>query len=82
MGKYIGFGLFSQAGVAIGLALAASTELGRVGSDAAAAVGHNVIAIITATTFIVQIVGPPFIKYAIVRAGEARAPGHVSGDAS
>jgi hypothetical protein len=73
--------LFSQAGVAIGLALAASHELERFGADAAE-LGHNIIAIITATTFIVQLVGPPFIKYAIVKAGEAKAPAHASGDAS
>ena len=79
--KYTGFGLFSQAGVAIGLALAASHEFERFGG-AAAAIGHDIIAIITATTFVVQIIGPPFIKYAIVKAGEAHAPSRPSGDTS
>jgi NhaP-type Na+/H+ or K+/H+ antiporter len=77
--KYIGFGLFSQAGVAIGLALATSSELARVGTEAARSTGADVIAIITATTFIVQIIGPPFLKHAIVKAGEAKMPTRPSG---
>jgi hypothetical protein len=80
--KYAGFGLFSQAGVAIGLALAASTELAAIGSVEAARTGANIIAIITATTFIVQILGPPFLKYAIFRAGEAKVPGRPPGDSA
>jgi NhaP-type Na+/H+ or K+/H+ antiporter len=79
--KYTGFGLFSQAGVAIGLALASSHELEPFG-PAAAATGHDIIAIITATTFVVQIIGPPFIRHAIIRAGEAKAPVHASGDST
>jgi len=79
--KYTGFGLFSQAGVAIGLALATSTELARLGTETARQTGADVIAIITVTTFLVQIIGPPFIKYAIVRAGEAKMPTRLSGDA-
>jgi hypothetical protein len=70
--KYAGFGLFSQAGVATGLALAANHELARVGTPAALATGADVIAIIMATTFVVQIIGPPCVKYAIFKAGEAK----------
>lgn len=80
--KYAGFGLFSQAGVAIGLALAASTELAGLGSTEATRAGADIIAIITATTFVVQIVGPPFLKHAIFRAGEAKAPGRPRGDSA
>jgi NhaP-type Na+/H+ or K+/H+ antiporter len=79
--KYTGFGLFSQAGVAIGLALASSHELERFGPSAAST-GHDIIAIITVTTFIVQIIGPPFIRHAIIRAGEARVPVHTSGEST
>jgi NhaP-type Na+/H+ or K+/H+ antiporter len=77
--KYTGFGLFSQAGVAIGLALATSSECARIGTATAVQTGADVIAIITATTFVVQIVGPPFLKYAIFRAGEATLPSRTSG---
>ena len=34
------------------------------------ALGNLVISVITATTFIVQIIGPMFVKLAIVRSGE------------
>jgi len=77
--KYLGFGLFSQAGVAIGLAIATSHELARVGTPEALSTGAKVIAIITATTFVVQVIGPPFIKYAIFKAGEGRMPTQSSG---
>ncbi len=68
--KYLGLCLFSQAGVAIGLAILASdrftTEL-----TAGITVGDAVILIVTATTFLVQIIGPPCVKVAIEKAGEA-----------
>jgi len=67
--KYLGFALFSQAGVAVGLALAIAQEFGRAGPEAAA-VGTSVVNVIAATTFLVQIIGPPMVKFAISRAGE------------
>lgn len=67
--KYLGFALFSQAGVAVGLALAIAQEFNRAG-PAAQEVGALVVNIIAATTFLVQIIGPPFVKFAISRAGE------------
>ena len=61
--KYLGFTLFSQAGVAIGLAILASvTFQGEM--------GQAVITVVTVTTFLVQIVGPPSVKFAVKRAGE------------
>lgn len=69
--RYLGMGLFSQAGVAIGLALSIYNELQPLGEEAAH-LGFQAISIITATTFIVQMIGPPFVKKAIVAAGEAR----------
>ena len=65
----IGFGLLSQAGVAIGLAIESAgrfSKLGPAGRD----LGLLVMSVITATTFIVQIIGPIFVKFAITRAGE------------
>ena len=67
--KYLGFALFSQAGVAIGLAISASNELAKAG-PAGVELGAMAINIITATTFVVQLIGPPFVKYAIVKAKE------------
>jgi len=62
--KYLGFCLFSQAGVAIGLAILATHRLPN-------STAQSIILVITATTFLVQIIGPPFVRFAVIRAGEA-----------
>jgi len=67
--KYLGFALFSQAGVAIGLALDIYQHFGQFGS-AGEELGHTIINVIAATTLIVQIIGPLSVKFAISRAGE------------
>ncbi len=67
--KYLGFALFSQAGVAIGLALDIYQHFSQFGS-AGMAMGHTVLNVIAATTLLVQIIGPPSVKFAIARAGE------------
>lgn len=61
--KYLPFCLLSQAGVAIGLSIAA-------GQDFAATIGPTIMLIITATTFVVQLVGPICVKHGITKAGE------------
>ena len=61
--KYLGLCLFSQAGVAIGLAILTSTRF-------PAEIGNAVVLIVTATTFIVQLIGPPCVKIAVAKAGE------------
>lgn len=66
---YLGLALLSQAGVAIGLALNAShrfEDLGPEGADLAVLV----LNVVTATTFVVQLIGPVLVKYAIGKAGE------------
>jgi Kef-type K+ transport system membrane component KefB len=65
----LGFGLLSQAGVAIGLALASANRFSEFGEEGKA-FGSLIINIITSTTFVVQIIGPIFVKVAISRAGE------------
>jgi Kef-type K+ transport system membrane component KefB len=65
----LGLGLLSQAGVAIGLALASAKRFGAYG-DEGQLLGALIINVITATTFVVQIVGPICVKLAISRAGE------------
>lgn len=64
--RLLGFCLFSQAGVAIGLAMLSShTFAGHP------EVGATIVAVVTATTFLTQLIGPPAVRYAIIRAGEA-----------
>ncbi len=65
----LGLGLLSQAGVAIGLALASASRFSVYGEEGQA-LGSLIINVITATTFVVQIVGPICVKWAITRAGE------------
>jgi Kef-type K+ transport system membrane component KefB len=65
----LGLGLLSQAGVAIGLALSSASRFSVYGEEGQA-LGALVINVITATTFVVQIVGPVCVKIAISRAGE------------
>jgi Kef-type K+ transport system membrane component KefB len=71
--KYLGWALFSQAGVAVGLALDIYRRLRGYGPEGFEA-SHMVINVIAATTFVVQIIGPPSVKYAISRAGEIPQP--------
>lgn len=61
--KFLPFCLLSQAGVAIGLSIAA-------GNDFADSIGPEILLIITATTFIVQLIGPVFVKVGVTKAGE------------
>ncbi|WP_028975236.1 cation:proton antiporter [Spirochaeta cellobiosiphila] len=61
--KYLSFCLFSQSGVAIGLSIIA-------GQKFSGSVGSTIITIVTASTFVVQLIGPVFIKYAVIKAGE------------
>jgi Kef-type K+ transport system membrane component KefB len=65
----LGFGLLSQAGVAIGLALASQQRFSALGEEGET-LGNLILNVITATTFVVQIIGPIFVKFAINRAGE------------
>ncbi|MCR4790690.1 MAG: cation:proton antiporter [Treponemataceae bacterium] len=61
--KYMKFTLLSQAGVAIGLSL-------QAGNDFSDTVGNNILLVVTATTFIAELIGPVFVKYGVSKAGE------------
>lgn len=63
--KYIGYGLFSQIGVAIGLAIIVSREFKGTGLDV------KVLTILLATTIITEMIGPISTKQAIIKAKEA-----------
>lgn len=69
--KYIGFGLLSQAGVAVGLSIQAWHEFQSFGPQGYQ-LGLLAINVIAATTFIFQIIGPQLTKFAIYKAGEAQ----------
>jgi Kef-type K+ transport system membrane component KefB len=67
--KYLGMGILSQAGVAIGLALVVKRELTPLGPWGAR-IGAMIITTITATSIIFEIVGPILCKLGLQKAGE------------
>lgn len=62
--RYLPFCLLSQAGVAIGLSIIA-------GQNFKGPIGDTILLVVTATTFVVQIIGPNFVRYAVTKSGEA-----------
>jgi len=72
--KYVGLGILSQAGVAIGLSLIVKHEFtlldARYNAPHALAIGSSVLATITATCIFFEIIGPILTKFALKRAGE------------
>ena len=69
--RYSGMGLFAQGGIAVGLSIMASQHLGGVQFRPGMTLGDMIIFTVTASTLIVQILGPPLVKLAVKRAGEA-----------
>ncbi len=67
--KYLGLGLLSQAGVAIGLAIETSNTFGTLG-PAGAELALLTVNVITGTTFFYQMIGPSLTKLAITKAHE------------
>jgi Kef-type K+ transport system membrane component KefB len=67
--KYLGMGILSQAGVAIGLALIVKQEFAMYG-DPGLEIGSIVITAVTATSILFEILGPITTKIALRRAGE------------
>jgi len=72
--KYIGLGILSQAGVAIGLSLIVKHEFGildaKYNLPHAATIGAVVLTTITATCIFFEIIGPILTKFALTKAGE------------
>ena len=72
--KYVGLGILSQAGVAIGLSLIVKHEFTQIDAryiaPHALEIGTSVLATITATCIFFEIVGPILTKVALKRAGE------------
>lgn len=67
--KYIGFGLLSQAGVAIGLAIEASRTFAALGPEGVK-IGTSAVNVIAATVFVFEILGPISTRFAIFKAKE------------
>ena len=67
--KYLGLGILSQAGVAIGLALIVKHDFSNLG-PAGARLGAQIITTITATCIFFEILGPICTRIALERAGE------------
>lgn len=67
--KYLGMGILSQAGVAIGLALIVSSEFANFGA-AGSYIGTTVITTVTATSIFFEMIGPVLTKIGLKRAKE------------
>ncbi|HCY84002.1 MAG TPA: hypothetical protein DHV36_02585 [Desulfobacteraceae bacterium] len=65
-----GLGLFSQGGVAIGLAIVAGSHLNNIQLTEALTLGDAIVSIVTTTTFLIQLTGPAAVKWALLRAKE------------
>ncbi|MDP8211193.1 MAG: cation:proton antiporter [Candidatus Stygibacter australis] len=78
--KYIGMGILSQAGVAIGLSLLIKQNYAGLGAivDRAQGLTHGdiigitVITTVTATSIVFEIIGPILTKIALTKAGEIK----------
>jgi len=68
--KYLGFGILSQAGVAIGLSLIVQQEFSLIGTPHAVMIGRMTITTITATSIFFEIIGPILTKISLTKAGE------------
>ena len=68
--KYLGLCMLCQAGVAVGLALRSAELFGQSGSGEFNA-GTIIITVITGSIFILELAGPPCVKHAVTKAGEA-----------
>lgn len=68
--KYMGLSLFAQGGVAVGLSIMASQHLQGIQVTDTMSLGDMIIFTVTATTLVVQLIGPPCTKLAVRLAGE------------
>ncbi len=69
--NYLGMGILSQAGVAIGLSLMVKQEFAALG-ESGVAIGAAVITTVTATCIFFEIIGPILTKIGLTKAGEIK----------
>ncbi|MBN2532403.1 MAG: cation:proton antiporter [Spirochaetales bacterium] len=67
--NYLGMGILSQAGVAIGLAIIVKHDFSPI-NDKGAEIGTIVLTTVTATCIIFEIIGPILTRIALKKAGE------------
>ncbi|MDN5278851.1 MAG: hypothetical protein PWR01_2816 [Clostridiales bacterium] len=77
--KYIGLGILSQAGVAIGLSLIVKNDFATLNVPRAIEMGTAIITSVTATCIFFEIIGPIFTRIALQKAGEIPKPKTISG---
>lgn len=68
--KYLGMGLMSQGGMAIGLSIMAAQNLTHIMVTENFSLAQVIIFSVTTTTFIVQLAGPVMTRAAVKKAGE------------
>lgn len=68
--RYVGLGLFAQGGIAVGLSIMAAERLGTVALTPELDLGDAVVFTITATTVVIQLLGPAMVKLSIQLAHE------------
>lgn len=69
--KYLGMGILSQAGVAIGLSLIVKNEFSELGPHGVE-IGNSIITTVTATSIFFEIIGPILTKIGLSKAGEIK----------
>lgn len=67
--KYVGLGILSQVGVAVGLSLIVKKEFSEINPDGHY-IGATIITFVTATCLFFDVIGPILTKHALVKAGE------------
>lgn len=68
--RYMGFSLFAQGGVAVGLSIMASQHLNEIWVTETMSLGDMIVFTVTATTLVVQLIGPACTRYAARSANE------------
>ena len=68
--RYLGYCLFPQAGVAIGLALTVQNTLGAAASPRAAEIGALLVNVVLLSVFINELVGPLISRFGVTRGAE------------
>lgn len=71
--KFLGLGILSQAGVAIGLSLIVKKEFVEFGAHGVE-IGNTIITTVTATCLFFEIIGPILTKIALEKSGEIKSP--------
>ena len=69
--NYLGMAIFAQGGVAIGLSIVAAENLKGVQITETLNLGDMIVYVVTATTLVVQLIGPYMVKLSLKWSGEA-----------